>query len=200
MTLSTESQKTIDTYLAALRKQLRELTDEDARDIAEEIRIHILDKTAESASPETIAGTLTALGTPAELANKYCTEEMLKRAQAAHSPAYIARRLRRWALLTLSGIAIFALSLIGYVLGGGLFILGVLKIDNPGKTGIFGQWNEHNKSFNFQSGGPNGPHELLGWWLVPIGLIVGGGLLLLTFRFDNWSIRKFWPPRRPQEF
>ena len=46
MTFSAESQKTIDAYLLALRKQLRELMDEDVNDIVEEIRAHILDKTS----------------------------------------------------------------------------------------------------------------------------------------------------------
>jgi len=201
MTLSTESQKAesskaIDSYLAELRRHLRELTDEDANDIVEEIRMHILDKTAGEASPETAAKTLAALGSPAELAGKYCTEEMLARGRAARSTAYIARSIGRWALLTLGGIVVFAISIVGYSLGGWLFVLGILKLIHPGTTGFYGTWTEHDKSFHWQSGGPNTPDELLGWWLVPIGLIVGGGLLALTFRFGDWSLRKFWRPRR----
>ena len=63
-----ETQKTIDTYLAALRKQLRELMEEDATDIVEEIRAHIFDKTSSGGSPEKVSATLAALGTPEELA------------------------------------------------------------------------------------------------------------------------------------
>ena len=59
-----ETQKTIDTYLAALRKQLRELMEEDATDIVEEIRAHIFDKTSSGGSPEKVSATLAALGTP----------------------------------------------------------------------------------------------------------------------------------------
>jgi len=43
MTSAAISQKTIDGYLAALRKQLRDLLDDDVKDIVEEIRAHILD-------------------------------------------------------------------------------------------------------------------------------------------------------------
>jgi hypothetical protein len=39
MILSAESQKAIDTYLAALRKQLRPLRPDDANDIVEEIHV-----------------------------------------------------------------------------------------------------------------------------------------------------------------
>jgi hypothetical protein len=195
----TASGKTIDSYLAALRRQLRELTDEDANDIVEEIRMHILDKTEGEAPQESVAETLVALGTPAELANKYCTEEMLARGRAARSPAYIARSVGRWALLTLGGIVVFLLSVLGYGFGGFLFMLGMLKLLHPGTTGVYGTWTDHDKNFRWQSGGPNTPDELLGWWLLPIGLVVGAGLLLLTFRFGNWSLRTFWRPRRWQE-
>jgi hypothetical protein len=194
MTLSADSQKTIDAYLAALRRHLRDLLDEDARDIVEEIRAHILDKSSGDAPPETVASTLAALGTPEELARRYRTEEMLKRAQAARSSAYLLRSMLRWAILSVAGVLVFVISAFGYCLGGILFILGILKLTNPHKTGVYGVFNEHNSSLSFQSGGPTG-HDLLGWWLIPIGLIVGGGLLFLTFRFGQWSIRKFWRPR-----
>jgi hypothetical protein len=195
MTLSVESQKTIDAYLAALRKHLRELLDEDVKDIVEEIRAHILDKTS---GGEAVSSTLAALGTPEELAGRYRTEELLKRAQNARSPGFLWRSMLRWAALSVLGVAVFFFSAIGYCLGGALFILGVLKLTNPHRTGVYGVFNEHSTSLSFQSGGPN-DHDLLGWWLVPIGLIVGGGLLFLTFRFGIWSIRKFWRPRAWRE-
>jgi hypothetical protein len=194
MILTAESQKTVDAYLAALRRHLRDLLEEDSRDIVEEIRAHILDKTSGDASPESLAFTLAALGTPEELAQRYRTEEMLKRAQMARSPAYLLRSLLRWAALSLAGVVVFLISAVGYCLGGILFILGALKLSNPHKTGVYGVFNANNSSLSFQSGGPTG-HDLLGWWLIPIGLIVGGGLLFLTFRFNIWSIRKFSRPR-----
>jgi hypothetical protein len=198
MTLSVESQKTIDAYLAALRRHLRELLDEDVKDIVEEIRAHILDKTSGGDAEEEVASTLAALGTPEELAGRYRTEELLKRARNARSPGFLWRSMLRWAALSVLGVAVFFFSAIGYCLGGLLFILGVLKLTNPHRTGVYGVFNEHNTSLSFQSGGPN-EHDLLGWWLVPIGLIVGGGLLFLTFRFGIWSIRKFWRPRAWRE-
>jgi hypothetical protein len=195
MTPTAESQKTIDAYLAALRKQLRDLMDEDVKDIVEEIRTHILDKTSGDDPADSVPCTLAALGTPEELASRYRTEELLKRARMARSPGYLVRSLLRWAALSIAGIIVFLISVIGYCLGGGLFILGALKLISPHKTGIWGVFTSHNWSLAFQSGGQNGGKDLLGWWLVPIGLILGGALLFLTFRFGLWSIRKFWRPR-----
>ena len=93
MTVSAESQKTVDAYLAALRKQLRELMDEDANDIVEEIRAHILDKTTIAEGVEGVSSTLAALGTPEELASRYRTDELLKRAQMTRSPLVSLRSL-----------------------------------------------------------------------------------------------------------
>jgi hypothetical protein len=120
---------------------------------------------------------------------------LLERARRAHSPAFLLRSGLHWAALTLGGLLVLLISVFGYVLGGILFMLGVLKVFAFHKTGIYGSFTEHNSSLSFQSGGPIGSHELLGWWLLPVGLLFGGGLLLLTFRFDLWSIRKFWRPR-----
>ncbi|HEX3473028.1 MAG TPA: DUF1700 domain-containing protein [Silvibacterium sp.] len=199
MTSSADSQKTTDAYLAALRRQLRELTDEDANDIVEEIRAHILDKTSGDTPSETVKATLAALGSPEELASRYRTEELLKRAQIARSPAFILRSLFRWATLSVLGLIVFLVSVVGYCLGAGLFILGALKLISPNRTGVYGVFSTHTWALNFQSGGQNSGHDLLGWWLVPIGLLLGAVLLVLTFRFGLWSIRKFWRPRAWQE-
>jgi hypothetical protein len=197
MTLSAESQKTVDAYLAALRKQLRELMDEDVNDIVAEIRAHILDKTSGEAAGDSVSSTLAALGTPEELAGRYRTEELLKRASMSRSPAFILRSLLRWATLSVAGLLVFAISVVGYVVGGWLSILGVLKLISPHTTGLYGEFSEHTWSLSFQSGGQPAAnvHELLGWWLLPVGLLLGPVLFFLTFRFDLWSLRKFWRPR-----
>jgi len=109
----------------------------------------------------------------------------------------MVRSLLRWASLTFVGIVVFLISVVGYSLGGFLFLLAVLKIVWPHGTGL---WEDHHPdgtwSLGLGSGNqPGQGHDLLGWWLLPIGFILGAGLLFLTFRFGTWSIRKFWRPR-----
>jgi hypothetical protein len=202
MSLSAESQKSVDAYLGALRKQLRELMDEDVNDIVAEIRMHILDrtfdpaKTSDDAAPEAVAATLAALGPPPELAERYRTDELLKRAQMSRSPAYILRSVLSWAGLSLVGLIVFCISVVGFGLGGGVFVLGVLKVMDYHGTGIYGQFTDTSSSLGFQSGGPRaGQHELLGFWLLPLGLLGGPALFFLTARLGLWSLRKFWRPR-----
>jgi HAAS len=203
MNLSAESQKSVDSYLASLRKHLRDLADQDARDIVEEIRFHILDKTSKDTSPETVASILDRLGTPEELAGRYRTDELMKRAQSSGSLFLTLCSLFRWATLSLVGLTVFAASVIGYALGGILVIVGFYKLIYPRNGGIWfnprpgGKGIDGEAGFSFVSGGTwiHPGHEIIGMWLVPIGLILGSGLLLLTFRFGSWSIRKFWRPR-----
>jgi len=193
-----EIQKTIDSYLAALRKQLRELMEEDARDIVEEIRGHILDKTSGGSSPEQVSATLAALGTPEELAARYRTEELLRRAQLTRSPLVSLRSLLHWATLSFTGIVVFVVSVFGYAVGGALVIFAALKAAFPRATGLWKNVQPDRSwglSLSFSNGTPPPGQEILGWWVLPIGLLLGTALLLLTFRFGTWMIRKFWRPR-----
>jgi len=198
MTLAGTSERSIEIYLKSLRRELGDLLDEDVNEIVAEIRTHIFDKTT-GETPEAVDATLAALGTPQELADRYRTAELVERARLARSPKYVLRRTMRRAGRGLLGVVVFSLSVLGCTVGCWLFLLGFVKLIHPGTTGVYGTWNEHNKSFNWQFGSPNKPGELLGWWLVPIGILVGGAVLLLTFRLGYWSIRRFWMQRARQE-
>ena len=202
MTFSAESQKTIDSYLAALRKQLRGPLDDDVEDIVEEIRVHILDKTSGADAKDTVVATLASLGTPEELASRYRTDDLLQRAQVTRSPFLSLHSLFRWASLSFAGLVVFLASVVGYSLGGGLVIIAALKLMWPRSTGFWMEFypdgSPKSASGGFGSGYASQPppgREVLGWWLVPIGLVLGAALLFLTFRFGTWSIRKFWRPR-----
>ena len=202
MTFSAESQKTIDGYLVALRKQLRGPADADVEDIVEEIRAHILDKTSGAAATDTIASTLASLGTPEELASRYRTDDLMQRSLLTRSPLLSLHSLFRWATLSFAGLVVFLVSVVGYSLGGGLVIVAALKLMWPRATGFWMEFypdgSPKSASGGFGSGYISQPppgREILGWWLVPIGLVLGGALLFLTFRFGTWSIRKFWRPR-----
>jgi hypothetical protein len=198
MTLTVESQKTVDAYLATLRKQLRELMNEDARDIVEEIRAHILDKTSGDASSQSVEKTLAALGTPQQLAVRYRTDELLQRAQLHRSPTMVLRSILRWATLSLVGLVVLILSGVGYCVGGVLAVIGLLKVFFPRQAGLnIDYQNGHFLSAGFGAGsGPHTGHDPIGLWLIPICLVLGGGILFITYKFGSWSLRKLWRPRR----
>jgi len=206
MILSAESQKAIDVYLATLRKQLRPLRPEDANDIVEEIRAHILDKTSGVTADDALASTIAALGTPEELAGRYRTDELLKRAEVTRSPFVSLMSLFRWATLSLGGMVVFAVTVAGYAIGGILVVAGLLKLVYPHNGGIWfdpkpgGHGIDGTAGFSFVSGVWTHPgHEIFGMWLAPSCLGLGGLLLFLTFRLGIWCIRRFWRPRALRE-
>ncbi|HUB17634.1 MAG TPA: hypothetical protein VL990_03305 [Acidobacteriaceae bacterium] len=195
MTVSAESQKSIDVYLATLRKRLSDLKDDDIRDIVEEIRAHILDKTSPSDSPESVAATLAALGPPEKLALRYRTEELLQRARRSRSLGMSLRAGLRWSALSLSGLLVFLISAEGYGAGAFLIWLGSMKAIHPNKTSVDLEFNQHTWAASFQSGGPPRGHDPFGLWLAPLGILGGGLILWLSFRLSSWGMRKLRRPR-----
>jgi hypothetical protein len=186
------AQHKIDAYLGRLRGRLRGLNGDDVREIVEELRSHIADKAGagDELTDATADETLAALGSPEELANQYLTDEMLARAEVSHSPLRILESLFRWASFSVGGFFVLLASILGYLLGGVFMWCGVLKIIHPQTAGLWlipdGLGDvEISLRLGF-IGPPANGRELLGWWILPIGLAVGCGLVLLTTRFSLW--------------
>jgi hypothetical protein len=185
-------QTKIDQYLAELRAHLCSLPHEQVVDIVEEIRSYIRD-TAGAAGAMTeasINAALSRLGPPSALAASYVTDNLLARAQSDRMPWTVLRGIFRWATLSVKGFLVFSVSLVGYAFGASFFIAALAKPFNP-KVGL---WLVDNNTYSLALGMtdaiPRG-HELLGWKLVPIGLALGGGTILLTTHFGLWCISRF---------
>ncbi len=197
MNLTAESQKSVDAYLAILRRRLSDLKEDDVRDIVEEIRTHILDKTSADPSPGRVDAALAALGSPQQLALRYHTDELVQRARLTRSPALLLRTTLRWAALSLGGMLVFMLSGIGYCVGGIFFVMALLKAFFPRQAGLNITRDANTWSAGFGAGsGPHTGHDPIGLWLIPICLVLGGGILFVTFRLGIWSLRWFARPRR----
>jgi hypothetical protein len=201
MTISTDSQQAIDAYLKVLRKRLRGLSEQVSDDVVKEIRSHILDKASLGGqmTPASVASVLAGLGSPEELASQYVTDDLLARAQVTRSPWLVLRSLLRWASLSFVGFSVLTFSVLGYFLAGSLALCAMLKPIHPQTAGLWLLPSSAVYSFSLRLGFSSPPvdgRELLGWWIVPIGLALAMGLVLLTFHFGLWGIRKFWRPVR----
>ena len=100
MKLDPRTESRIESYLANLRRYLRELPPEEATDILLEIRSHIIDR-AEAAgdlSDERVVQILQALGRPEEIGPLYESEAMINRARVSFSPCLILRTTLRWGM------------------------------------------------------------------------------------------------------
>jgi uncharacterized membrane protein len=199
MTVTGESQQKIEAYLGKLRGRLRGGNDEEVHEIIEELRSHILDKSVGEAGGEiTAAGVeaaLTALGSPEELASQYLTDNLLARAEVSRSPLQILKGLFHWASLSVAGFFVLMGSLAGYFFGVVFMLVAVAKLFHPHSAGL---WTlakgsgDIEMSFRLGFGSPPaGGKDVLGWWIVPIGWVVGCGLVLLTTHVAVWCVRQY---------
>ena len=190
----------VDDYLERLRKALAGLSGEAVSDILEELRGHILEKAALNGeggevTPGSVENVLAALGVPEELAAQYLADDLLERASRGWSPLLLLRGLLRWASLSAAGIFVFIGCLVGYFVGGSFLLCGVLKPLHPQSAGLWrlaDEGNSHSFSLRLGFGSiPAGGRELLGWWIVPIGLLIGGGMCFLTTQIALWCARQY---------
>jgi hypothetical protein len=194
------AQKKIDSYLGSLRSRLRGMRRETSREIAEELRSHIVDKATidgEMASSRVDAA-LAALGSPTDLASQYTTDDLLLRAEASRSPLRIMDSLFRWASFSSVGFLVLIASMFGYFAGCALIVCAALKPLHPYAAGL---WRLPDGEFSLRMGFgmfPPAGRDVLGWWIVPVGFVAGGALLTLTTRFALWCAREFLTSRLPR--
>jgi hypothetical protein len=190
-------QQRIEAYLSVLRRRLRGMNDESAREVVQEMRSHITDKAAANGEPTlaSVDAALDALGSPEELAAEYMTDDLLARAEVSRSPVRILESLFRWASLSVAGFGVLMCSIVGYALGIISVLVAVLKTFHPHTAGL---WlipdvpDDSTISLRLGFGSvPASGRELLGWWIVPIGLVVGCGLVTLTTRFALWCAGRY---------
>jgi uncharacterized membrane protein len=186
------SEAQISDYLARLRASLVGMTVSEREDIVEEIRMHIRERSGESTS--SLSTVLTSLGSPELLAEQYRTGMLVQKARSSRSPLLILRAALRWATMGIEGFIVFMIAIVGYAMGGGFLLLALLKPFFPQYTGF---WvGPDQASFSFRMGAtmtnpPSPVHEVLGWWLIPICLVVGSLSLALTTKLLQFLFRRF---------
>jgi len=192
-----DAQQKIDAYLNRLRCRLRGLSDQATGEIFAELRSHINEK-AEAGGAMTTASVdaaLVALGSPEELASEYVTDELLARAEVSRSPIHILESLFRWASLSVAGFFVLLGSIAGYFLGAAFILVAALKPFHPETAGL---WVTRDATgdlaFSLHLGFGSaqvGGREVLGWWIVPVGLLAGCGLVILTTRAALWFVQQY---------
>ena len=190
------AQNKIDSYLAKLREGLRGMITADADEILREMQSHITEKATVNGelNGTAVDTTLSGLGAPEALAKEYMTDELLARMEASRSPVRMLDGLFRWASLSVAGFFALVGSLAGYGFGLLCMLVAVLKPVHPQTAGL---WKFLDKTgdpeFSLRLGfgpAPHNGHELLSWWIVPIGLAFGFVCLLLTTSFARWCVRQ----------
>lgn len=190
-------QRKIDSYLEHLRKNLGPMDYTGIQDVIAELRSHILERATSDGemTPATVESALVALGKPEILARQFLTLQVLGDAEASRSPVKILNGLLRWASLSMTGFITLIGTVTGYFLGISLLLSAVLKMVNPATAGL---WiikdGRDDYAVSLRMGFGSAPlegSEILGWWIVPLGLLLGCGLILLSTRFALLCVRKY---------
>jgi hypothetical protein len=172
-------------YVVRLRTALAGLSVAEREDIVEEIRTHVRDRVAESGL--TVPETLSRLGPPEELARDYYKGALVRRARSSFSPWIILKASFRWAMTGVHGLSVFLIAIIGYSLGTGLVLCGLLKPLFPEQTGL---WiGPETFQLGFRPEGNPEVHELLGPWFTQISIALG----VLSFIVTTLVMRKLLP-------
>jgi uncharacterized membrane protein len=204
MSAADEAQQRIENYLNEVQKRLRGLGPEQVREIIAELRSHILERdgvvgelTADRVSPA-----LNALGPPDELARAYTTDEVLARAEISRTPWRLLDSLFGWATTSLAGFVVLLVTLSGYFLGVVFLLVAALKPFHPATAGL---WALRDRAGDLELSirmgfgiAPSIGHELLGWGIIPLGMVAGCGLVVGTTRFALWCVRIYRRSRAPR--
>jgi len=189
-------QRRIDSYLAELRRCLGELPSEEVHEILREIRGHILERAEASGelTEDRLVAILKSLGRPEDIAPLYQVDSVVARARASLSPRTVMRGIHRWSTVSFWGFAVFVLGIAGYVAGAELIFMAVKKIFSPSQVGVWVGPHAFNVGVNHDPAA----RDVLGWWLVPVGLASGAALVVATTSVLRWTLR-FARIRRPTE-
>jgi HAAS domain-containing protein len=182
----------LNAYLDELRGLLRGLPEAEVGEIVAELCSHVRDSAGEAPAESVVAAALARLGTPAELAALYRTDRLLVRAERSRSPWLLLASLFRWATVSIAGSLVLLPVAVGYVAAASLFIAALIKPFAPERVGL---WRIDRDEISLHLGLVEGPpphgEELLGWWIVPLGLLVGAAAFGLAWWFGRWAIRRF---------
>jgi len=190
-------ERKIDAYLMEVRRRLRGLGEDQSREIIAELHSHILERASAGGPPTTtsVDTALASLGRAEQLATEYATDEMLACAEVQRSPFRLLDSLFGWASISIAGFLVTITSIIGYFLGAIFVLVACLKPLHPADAGLWALRDstgdlELSVRMGFGTPPTNG-HELLGWWIVPLGLVIGCGLVVFTTRFALWCVRMY---------
>lgn len=168
---------------------------EEVAQILREIRGHILERAEASGelTDERLVAILKALGSPEQIAPLYQADAVMAKARTSLSPSVVMRGVHRWSMLSVRGLVLYVLGIVGYATAGALILAGLGKIFAPSQVGA---WIGPHSGFNIGTNSDPAARELLGWWLVPVGLAGGSALIVATTRVLRWTLR-FARIRRP---
>ncbi|MDR6126387.1 hypothetical protein QE361_002767 [Sphingomonas sp. SORGH_AS802] len=161
-----------DAYFSEVDRLLAR-ADADVAEMRGDLEAHVVDSMADASGGnegERLDAALSRLGRPIDYLRPLLADEMLERGTRTYSPITIARGLSH-AIMAGSRRAV-----IGFAFGLGYLLLAIFT----GMALLKPLWGEHVGVFRYADGTvsagivaqSDGARELLGWWSIPIALLL----------------------------
>lgn len=178
----------ISTYLKHLNRALGALPEPDRSEIVAETRSHLRDRLAGGESE--LDRALSAFGAPEDYARQFIEDYKLSRALASGraAPLYaevLARAGR--SILGFAGTALFGLA---YLAAFCFLLVAAIKPLFPDRVGVWVGENVLGLGV-VDAATAKEAQELLGYWVIPLGLVCGIALYVLTTRLLRHFLKSF---------
>jgi hypothetical protein len=207
----------IEQFLARLGRAFDHMPAAERDEMVAEARGHLLERLeAEPDAADAVGRALRAFGDPEELAAQHRTATLLRRAAASRSPWTVVRGALRWARTSVAGFVTFLLMVAGYGSAAVCYLSVFLKPILPERIGLWLRQEQQILTLGYWDGRLAGSHvygisvrppasfvlgtlsptegpmrELLGPWLFPVGVVVGGLFVIATTLATRWAIRRY---------
>lgn len=183
----------LDTYLAQVHRHLKGLPEAEVRETLAELRAHVLDKTAGDFTVARVEAAIAELGSAREVGRINVTERVVAGLETSRSPWRVLRGVVRLASLSVYGTFAFLVSVLGYGSAAAFLLTAAIKPFAWDRAGLWVRSaGPDDYSATWMLGITDSPregHELLGGWIIPIGIAAGLLLAWLTWRFGLFSLR-----------
>jgi len=189
--LGPESKKLLEDYLQKLKEVLKPLPEKEKDEIVLEIRGHIQERMSQSSQAEdnveALKSALVRLGRPEEYGSEFVTDYLLSKGIERKHAGMIFRGLLRWGCNTLVGFFYSLFFFASYLISASFVLVGIMKPIFPEKVGFFLR-NGRFENFGLIMGVTDSPNmqEVLGYWIIPIALVIG----IAWFFVTTWLLKK----------
>lgn len=182
MTLSDTGESRVRGYLYVLERSLRSsvsaaLADDAVREVESHIRERVEEAAAAPNERDALETILTRLGSPSTVARAYSLELIMDEAATGGRVIAVLRSVFHAGALSVAAFLRALLLFIGYGVGIGFIAIAVLKPIFPGNVGL---WLHEGIAFGAQFPAPEGVTPLGGYWIIPICMVLGLGLMVFT--------------------
>ncbi len=182
------AQKIYDSYFKRVSRCVGTLPPNDRLELEMELNSHVYEATNNIAADkevEVLIDVLERLGAPEEMLQPVIADKKIKQASRSFNPKHVLQALY---LNASSGLGYLTLTLV-YVLIVAFGSLIILKLLFAGNTGLFLKNGEF-KVFGFTTNVPAGSSEVLGYWFIPVVIMI-----MLVAYFLNTSLLRLLKKR-----